>query len=266
MRPASALPGRRRRRASTSIDLHDQRRSREDPKRGKIVTVKRRARVYKFAELREPPDRRGARRRRSRSTLLPGSYALLDFGSFTRQADVSGNLRGYIPGRFKPNTDVQVYADQGRDHRLHRRRLHRRRLQRAGLDLDPHRATPRACCSTPEGDQQRPCSPAALATTAIVYTPASSSRSICATTTRAVTTRYVTTGYGRVHADVLLPRQGRPQAGLARPAGQLTAGHPERRRLPRAGHPDPALQRLPGAGPDHGQRQDDVNVDLSGKG
>jgi hypothetical protein len=76
-------------------------------KRGKIVTVKRRARVYKFGSCKNLPsaEELGVP---VKVTILPGSYALLDFGSFTRQAPISGTLRGFIPGRFKPNTDIQV--------------------------------------------------------------------------------------------------------------------------------------------------------------
>ena len=76
-------------------------------KRGKIVTVKRRARVYKFGSCKNLPSAQelGVP---VKVTILPGSYALLDFGSFTRQAPISGTLRGFIPGRFKPNTDIQV--------------------------------------------------------------------------------------------------------------------------------------------------------------
>ena len=76
-------------------------------KRGRIVTVKRRARVYKFGSCKNLPsaEELGVP---VKVGVLAGSYALLDFGSFTRQAPINGVLRGYIPGRFKPNTDVQI--------------------------------------------------------------------------------------------------------------------------------------------------------------
>jgi hypothetical protein len=77
-------------------------------KRGKIVTVKKRARVYKFTDCANLPTAE-ALGTPVKIDLLPGSYALLDFGSFTRQATVSGNVRGYIPGKFKPNTDIKVF-------------------------------------------------------------------------------------------------------------------------------------------------------------
>lgn len=76
-------------------------------KRGRIVTAKRRQRVYKFGSCKNLPsaEELGVP---VKVSVLAGSYALLDFGSFTRQAPINGVLRGYIPGRFKPNTDVQI--------------------------------------------------------------------------------------------------------------------------------------------------------------
>jgi hypothetical protein len=76
-------------------------------KRGKIVTAKARRKVYKFGSCKNLPsaEELGVP---VKVSILAGSYALLDFGAFTRQAPINGTLRGYIPGRFKPNTDVQV--------------------------------------------------------------------------------------------------------------------------------------------------------------
>lgn len=76
-------------------------------KRGRIVTAKRRQRVYKFGSCKNLPsaEELGVP---VKVSVLAGSYALLDFGSFTRQAPINGTLRGFIPGRFKPNTDVQI--------------------------------------------------------------------------------------------------------------------------------------------------------------
>jgi hypothetical protein len=76
-------------------------------KRGRIVKAKRRQRVYRFGSCKNLPsaEELGVP---VKVSVLAGSYALLDFGSFTRQAPISGTLRGFIPGRFKPNTDVQV--------------------------------------------------------------------------------------------------------------------------------------------------------------
>ena len=76
-------------------------------KRGRIVTAKRRQRVYKFGSCKNLPsaEELGVP---VKVSILAGSYALLDFGSFTRQAPINGVLRGFIPGRFKPNTDIQI--------------------------------------------------------------------------------------------------------------------------------------------------------------
>ena len=76
-------------------------------KRGRIVTAKARRKVYKFGSCKNLPsaEELGVP---VKVSILAGSYALLDFGSFTRQAPINGTLRGFIPGRFKPNTDVQV--------------------------------------------------------------------------------------------------------------------------------------------------------------
>ena len=76
-------------------------------KRGKIVTAKARRKVYRFGSCKNLPaaEELGVP---VKVSILAGSYALLDFGSFTRQAPINGTLRGFIPGRFKPNTDVQI--------------------------------------------------------------------------------------------------------------------------------------------------------------
>ena len=81
-------------------------------KRGKIVKVKRRARVYRFADCGTWPNI-AATGTPVRIDLLPGSFALLDFGSFTRQAAIGGNVRGFLPGTFKPNTDLQLNINRG---------------------------------------------------------------------------------------------------------------------------------------------------------
>jgi hypothetical protein len=76
-------------------------------KRGRIVTAKRRQKVYRFGSCKNLPSAEDLGVP-AKVTILAGSYALLDFGAFTRQAPISGVLRGFIPGRFKPNTDIQV--------------------------------------------------------------------------------------------------------------------------------------------------------------
>ena len=39
--------------------------------------------------------------------ILPGSYALLDFDQFQRQAVITGGLNGFIPGKFVLNSDYK---------------------------------------------------------------------------------------------------------------------------------------------------------------
>ncbi len=230
-------------------------------KRGKIVTVKQRARVYRFGSCKNLPsaEELGVP---VKVTILAGSYALLDFGSFTRQAAISGTLRGFIPGRFKPNTDIQVTLDEGRDQHRHDERLHRRRVQRPGVGGHPHR--------------QSDARPARLGQDQYHHPVRERNRHGDRLHAHPATARSAQRGHRlqrpvrhdrvrRVHADVLLPRQGRAE-GPARAAGQLAAGHPERRRMPRPRHPDTAVQRVPGAGPDHGQRQDDRERGPLGQG
>lgn len=81
-------------------------------KKKRIVTVKLRARVYRFADCASLPNAESLGTP-VKVEILPGSFALLDFGSFTRQAAIGGNVRGFIPGKFKPNTDLQVTFTKG---------------------------------------------------------------------------------------------------------------------------------------------------------
>jgi hypothetical protein len=81
-------------------------------KRNRIVTVKKRQRVYRFTDCKELPSAEELGTP-VKVTINPGSYALLDFGSFTRQAPIAGTLRGFVPGRIKLGTDVQVTLTRG---------------------------------------------------------------------------------------------------------------------------------------------------------
>jgi hypothetical protein len=76
-------------------------------KRGKIVTVKRRKRVYRFGDCAKLPDPElfGTK---VKIDILPGSYALLDFDQFQRQAVINGTLNGFIPGKFVLNSDYKI--------------------------------------------------------------------------------------------------------------------------------------------------------------
>lgn len=76
-------------------------------RRGKIVTVKKRRRVYRFGDCASLPDA-DLFGTKVNITILPGSYALLDFDQFQRQAVIQGTLKGFIPGKFKLNSDYKI--------------------------------------------------------------------------------------------------------------------------------------------------------------
>jgi hypothetical protein len=81
-------------------------------KRNKIVTVKKRVRVYVFEKCKINPNSQNAGTP-VKIELLQGSIAHLDFGAFTRDADVMGNLTGFIPGGYKLNQDNQINLSRG---------------------------------------------------------------------------------------------------------------------------------------------------------
>ena len=80
-------------------------------KKGRIVTAKRRKRVYRFGDCASLPDPElfGTK---VKIDILPGSYALLDFDQFQRQAVVQGTLGGFIPGKFVLNSDYKINLTQ----------------------------------------------------------------------------------------------------------------------------------------------------------
>jgi hypothetical protein len=76
------------------------------PRHGKLVTVKKRIRTYKFAKCK-------AKNGSSLGTpvtirLLDESRAKLDFGAFVREAPVTGSLKGFVPGGIHLGTDFQI--------------------------------------------------------------------------------------------------------------------------------------------------------------
>ena len=81
------------------------------PKHGRLVTVKRRIRTYKFTKCKA----------KSGSTLgtpvtiniLDGSKAILDFGAFQREAPIHGSLKGFVPGGINLSSDSQVTLTKG---------------------------------------------------------------------------------------------------------------------------------------------------------
>jgi hypothetical protein len=81
-------------------------------KRGnRILTVKRRKRVYKYGRC--PAKSSNTLGVPVKINVLDGSYALLDFGSFQRQAPITGSLKGFIPGKIQLASDNQVNLTGG---------------------------------------------------------------------------------------------------------------------------------------------------------
>jgi hypothetical protein len=81
-------------------------------KRGnRILTVKRRKRVYKFGRC--PASSNSSLGVPVKINILDGSYANLDFGAFQRQAPVSGTFKGFIPGKIHLDSDTQVNLTSG---------------------------------------------------------------------------------------------------------------------------------------------------------
>jgi hypothetical protein len=81
-------------------------------KRGnRILTVKRKKRVYKYGRC--PASSSNSLGVPVKISILPGSYANLDFGAFQRQAPVSGTFKGFVPGKIQLNSDTQVTLTSG---------------------------------------------------------------------------------------------------------------------------------------------------------
>jgi len=81
-------------------------------KRGnRIVTVKRKRRVYRYTKC--PETAAASEGTPVRVDVIDGSYAELDFGSFKRQAPISGTLRGFVPGRIQLQQDIQLTLNRG---------------------------------------------------------------------------------------------------------------------------------------------------------
>jgi hypothetical protein len=81
-------------------------------KRGnRILTVKRRKRVYKYGRC--PASSSNTLGVPVKISILDGSYAVLDFGAFQRTAPVSGAFKGFIPGKIHLDSDTQVTLTGG---------------------------------------------------------------------------------------------------------------------------------------------------------
>lgn len=80
-------------------------------KGNRLVKVKKKVRVYTYEKCKTTGDSSSGAP--VKVTLLGGSYALLDFGSFQRQAPITGTLTGLIPGGYKLNQDNQINLTRG---------------------------------------------------------------------------------------------------------------------------------------------------------
>lgn len=83
-----------------------------EPKRGKLVMVKRLRRVWLLGPCASLPsiEKLGAP---VTITLLPGSLMTFDFSAFKREAPLSGTLQGYVPGKLLDEADNQVILTSG---------------------------------------------------------------------------------------------------------------------------------------------------------
>lgn len=81
------------------------------PRRGRLVTVTQRIRTYKFTKCK-------AKSGTNLGTpvtinILPESVAVLDFGAFQREAPLSGQLKGFVPGGINLSADSQITLTKG---------------------------------------------------------------------------------------------------------------------------------------------------------
>ncbi len=134
--------------------------------------------------------------------------------SFTRQAAVSGNLRGFIPGRFKPNTDIQVTLTHGSITLGQTPRLHRRRLQRPGVARRSAPATRPASLLDSDTTSSTTLFASGTATAIVVHDGPASARA--AQRRHGLQRAVHHDRLLRVQADVLLARQGRAPSGLTK--------------------------------------------------
>jgi hypothetical protein len=81
------------------------------PRHGKLVKVKKRIRTYKFTKCKAKSG--SSLGTPVTITVLPDSRAILDFGAFTREAPLSGSLKGFVPGGINLSSDSQVTLTNG---------------------------------------------------------------------------------------------------------------------------------------------------------
>jgi hypothetical protein len=80
-------------------------------KGSRLVKVKKKVRVYVFEKCKISTNSSAGTP--VKIQVLPGSFAHLDFGAFTRDAGITGNLQGFIPGGYKLNQDNQIQLSRG---------------------------------------------------------------------------------------------------------------------------------------------------------
>jgi hypothetical protein len=81
------------------------------PRRGRLVTIKKRVRTYKFTKCKA---KSGANLGTPVTiNVLPESKAILDFGAFQREAPLSGQLKGFVPGGINLSADSQLTLTKG---------------------------------------------------------------------------------------------------------------------------------------------------------
>jgi hypothetical protein len=81
-------------------------------KGNRLVKVNKKVRVYTFEKCKTTGNSTDAGTP-VKVTLLSGSVANLDFGTFQRQANITGTLTGFIPGGYKLNQDNQINLTRG---------------------------------------------------------------------------------------------------------------------------------------------------------
>jgi hypothetical protein len=80
-------------------------------KGNRLVKVKKKVLVYVFEKC--PTNSNSSSGTPVKIKILDGSQAVLDFGAFIRNAKLSGDLSGFIPGGYKLNQDNQINLTRG---------------------------------------------------------------------------------------------------------------------------------------------------------
>jgi hypothetical protein len=81
------------------------------PRKGRLVKVTKRIRTYKFTKCKAKSG--SSLGTPVTITVLDGSKAVLDFGAFQREAPITGQLKGFVPGGINLSADSQVTLTSG---------------------------------------------------------------------------------------------------------------------------------------------------------